>query len=191
MYQKPTQILRELYWQRNHESVPNIPMTLQTVKPSLGPWTHIQRKWTHSVLQSSVEAQTTAPTSDVAIEIMDKENPWLWNKPRGHREQWTKDLLLGREAWSNQSMFSVPWPSSSWSCPEFCLMCFPFFYFLYWSFYCSYSVFASLFCIVLVMVEEAEDLAFIFWSPEHKWHLWPHWRRLCVTQRSRTVKSVL
>lgn len=58
---------------------------------------------------------------------MAKEKPWLWNKPRGHREQWTKDLLVGREAWSNQRMFSVPWPSSSWSCPEFYLMCFPFF----------------------------------------------------------------
>lgn len=137
-------------------------MTLQTVKPSSGPWTHTQRKWTHSVLQSSVEAQTTAPASDVAIEIMDKENPWLWNKHRGHREQWTKDLLLWREAWSNQSLFSVLWPSSSWSCPEFYLMCFPFFYFLYWTLYCSDSVFASLLCIVLVMVEEAEDLAFIF-----------------------------
>lgn len=28
------------------------------------------------------------------------------------------------------------------------------------------------------------------WSPEHKWHLWPHWSKLCVIQRSRAVNSM-
>lgn len=83
----------------------------------------------------------------------------------------------------------MPWQSSSWCLPRILLLfrletlvCSPFFYFLYWSLCCSYSVLASMY----ILCGDGEGRKLVYYLVGHqnmRW-LWLQWSQLYVMQRS-------
>lgn len=71
--------------------------TLQTSKPSSGPWTCIQRKFTSSILQCALKAQAIAPTLVLVIEDKEQEQNLPKQRQRPERTTGTGDSFRKRD----------------------------------------------------------------------------------------------